>query len=90
MTELLDADESDIGAVAFSGLTLLHGDRFVSASDGGAIVWQLSTGQPLQTLAGHDGGVECLCLLPDGRLISGCTDYSCAFGARTDKLRKSD
>jgi len=51
------------------------GRTVASASDDHTvIIWDSTSGKPLQTLRGHTSGVSSLCFLPDGRLVSGGRD----------------
>ena len=49
--------------------------RVVSGSDDNTLrVWDVYTGQCLQTLEGHKRGINCVAILRDGRVVSGSGD----------------
>jgi len=56
-------------------LTMLHSGELVSGSDDKTIrVWDVSKGECLKVLKGHDYGVSALTVLPSGELVSGSYD----------------
>ncbi len=68
-----------LSSMLVHGLAVLpDGEHFVySAEDDSLLVATLSDGQVVQSLEGHDGPVNSLCLTPDGaRLITGGDDHT--------------
>jgi len=56
-------------------LAVLPDGRVVSVSDGGALrVWDVESGQTLQTLEGHSAGVNAVAVLDSRRVVSGSSD----------------
>ena len=63
-THILKGHEGEVTGVAVADATR----RIVSASmDGSVRLWDLDTGEPLQTLLGHDAAVLTVVTTPDGR-----------------------
>ena len=54
---------------------MLGGDLVVTGSSKQAIcIWSLEDGSQVKCLNGHNGSVNSLCVLPDGRMASASTD----------------
>ncbi|HBQ98260.1 MAG TPA: hypothetical protein DD761_07015 [Cyanobacteria bacterium UBA11691] len=73
LSQTLQREGGFLGAVAIASL----GDaRLVSGhSDGAIVLWNLTTGEPINTLTGHQKAINALAIAPDGKtLISGSED----------------
>jgi WD40 repeat protein len=67
MTEYLTGHTSDVASVAFRP----HGKQLASGSDDGTVIlWNLSTGRPLNILRGDGASISAVAFSPDGKLLA--------------------
>jgi len=73
LRQTLQREGGFLGAVAIASLGEA---RLISGhSDGAIVLWNLATGEPIETLTGHQKAINTLVVTPDGQtLISGSED----------------
>ncbi|MDJ1178759.1 trypsin-like peptidase domain-containing protein [Roseofilum sp. BLCC_M91] len=70
LSQTLQREGGFLGAVVIGDTILISGH-----SDGAIVLWNLATGEPINTLTGHQKAVNTLVVTPDGKtLISGSED----------------